>query len=523
MTPTPEPRLAELLAALSLETDLAMGHRAEEAIRACILATHLARAAHLPGEEVADVYWTALMAHVGCTAFAHEQAALFGGDEIAVNAAGSRYDFGNPREALGFMVELGRGRTPTRRARILFAGVVHGQRFGEQLSTATCEVGAAMARRLGLPMAVQRAIHELFERWDGTGGPEKLRGERISRAARLAQLAHQATVFLRLGGADAAVAMVRHRSGGALDPELADLFARRAHDLIRQLDEEDPWTAVLAAEPEPSRRTAEAEIDEIARAFGDVVDLKSPFMIGHAPGVAALAEEAAGALGFGGPDLVALRRAALLHDIGRAAVPNGIWEKPGPLTHTEWEQVRLHPYHTERILSRSSVLREFATLAGMHHERLDGSGYFRQIGYAALSGPACLLAAADAYRAMTEPRPHRAALRAEQAADTLSAEARAGRLDRDAVAAVLGAAGHAQPSTPRNNPAGLTDREVDVLRLIARGLSNRETARNLFISPKTAGHHIEHIYAKIGVSSRAAAALFAVEQGLLDRGSDKMG
>jgi putative nucleotidyltransferase with HDIG domain len=509
-------RLAELLAALSLETDLAMGHPPEEAVRACLLATALARALRLPEARVADAYWTSMLAHVGCTAFAHEQAALFGGDELLVNDLGSRADLGDPRDALRFMVELARGRSLPKRASIFFNAIVQGKRLDEQLSVAVCEVGATMARRLGLPDAVQSAFQQLFERWDGRGRPRGLRGDAIDLPARISQFAHQTTVILRVGGVDAALATARKRSGGAFDPKLVEVFTRDAAGLLAAATEEDPWTAVLAAEPQPHAMTSDAGVDEIARAFGDVVDLKTPFLAGHSPGVARLAEGAARTAGAGEKDLVAVRRAALLHDIGRAAVPNRVWEKPGPLTRGEWEQVRLHPYHTERILTRSPVLGAFATLAGMHHERLDGSGYFRQSERGALPFLARVLAAADAYQGMTEARPHRPALTAEAAAQALHTEARNGRLDPDAVAAVLGSAGHRHvASDVRAHPAGLTDREVEVLRLVARGLSNRELGRRLFISPKTAGSHIEHIYTKIGVSSRAAATLFAVEHGLL--------
>jgi putative nucleotidyltransferase with HDIG domain len=248
-----------------------------------------------------------------------------------------------------------------------------------------------------------------------------------------------------------------------------------------------------------------------------MVDLKLPFTRGHSSGVAALAEAAARGLGLAEADAVAVRRAGLLHDLGRVAVPNGVWEKPGPLTHGEWEQVRLHPYHSERILACSPVLAPLAPLAGMHHERQDGSGYHRQAAGAMVPLGARLLAAADAYHAMTEVRPHRPALDPAAAAERVRAEAAAGRLDPDAAGAVLLAAGHARSAPRRAWPAGLSDREVEVLRLIARGASYRAVARDLSISPKTAEHHIGHIYDKIGVSSRAAAAMFAMEHDLLAR------
>ena len=216
--------------------------------------------------------------------------------------------------------------------------------------------------------------------------------------------------------------------------------------------------------------------------------------------------------GFPPGDVAATRRAALVHDVGRVAVSVLIWQKAGPLSPHEWEQVRLHAYHTERVLSRSPFLAGLAPIATAHHERLDGSGYHRGVGAAALSPPARVLAAADAYHAMTEPRPHREALPPDRAAETRGREANAGRLDVDAVAAVLEVAGQRAPRVER--PAGLTEREAEVVGLLARGLQTKQVARTLGISVKTADRHIQNAYGKMGVSTRAGAALFAMQHGL---------
>lgn len=514
--PAEQLRLADLLAALSLETDLAMGHPPEEAMRTCLLATGLARRIGLSEKEAADVYWTALLMHVGCTAYAHEQAALFGGDEIAVNAVGSKTDPGNPREMLTFLLEVSEGRGLLQRARLFFMALTHGERFGREVATATCEVAALTAERLGLSERVQRGLDELFERWDGKGEPKKLRGEAIALPARTAQLAADAAVFDRLGGEDAAVEMARRRSGSALDPHLADAFSRHASDLLREVHAGDPWKAVVEAEPAPQQWIPVPGLDKVARAFADVVDLKSTFTLGHSTAVARLAEGAGRELGLSSAEIACLRRAGYFHDLGKVSVPNGIWEKEGPLTAAEWEQVRLHPYHSERILSRSPVLAPLAPVAGMHHECLDGSGYYRQATASSIPMTARVLAAADRYQGLTQARAHRPALSPSAAADRLASEAEAGRLDAEAVDAVLSAAGQKRTRPVRQGwPADLTDREVDVLRLLARGLSNREVGRRLFISPKTVGHHVEHIYQKLDVSSRAAAAVFAVRHDLL--------
>ncbi|HSL01717.1 MAG TPA: HD domain-containing phosphohydrolase [Rubrobacteraceae bacterium] len=507
-------RLADLIAALSQVTDLGMGQPPEAATRSCLLAVGLARRMDLSERDVADVYYTTLLQHVGCTAYSHETAALFGGDDIAVRSGGARIYFGNPKEALPYLLlELGKGATPLGRARAVISAISKGQKFDEELTRSNCEVAVHMTRRLGLGTGVQRGLDEIYERWDGKGNPRRLSGDDIALPARCAQVASQAVLFNRLGGPDLAVEMVRRRMGTGLDPSIADSFVRHGRGLLAEIASADASVAVIATEPEPHRRIAEPGLDEVARAFADMVDLKSPFMHGHSSAVSELAQTAAAGLGLAQADVARVRRAGLLHDLGRTGVPNGIWDKPGPLTATEWEQVRLHPYHSERILSRSPALAPLAPLAGMHHERQDGSGYHRQATATMIPTGARLLAAADAYQAMTQERPHRPALTTSAAAEQLSSEAAQGRLDGEAVRAVLEAAGH--PSPHLAWPAGLSDREVQVLRLVARGHSNREIARLLWISPKTAGHHVQHIYAKTGVSTRAAAAMFAMEHDLI--------
>jgi HD-GYP domain-containing protein (c-di-GMP phosphodiesterase class II)/DNA-binding CsgD family transcriptional regulator len=509
-----ELRLADLIAALSQVTDLGMGQPPEGATRSCLLATSLARRMDLSERDVGDIYYATLLQHIGCTAYAHETAALFGGDDIAVRAGGARIDSANPKEALPFLLfELGKGATPLGRVRAVIAAISKGQKIDEELARSNCEVAVHMTRRLGLGTGVQRGLNEIYERWDGKGDPRKLAREDIALPARFAQVASQAVLFDRLGGLELAVEVIRRRAGTALDPSIADTFLRYGRELLVEITSVDASVAVVEAEPEPHRWIAEPRLDEVARAFADLVDLKSPFMHGHSVGVSELAEAAAANLSLTEDEVVCVRRAGLLHDLGRTGVPNGIWDKPGPLTATEWEQVRLHPYHSERILSRSSALAPLASLAGMHHERQDGSGYYRQATAAMIPSGARVLAAADVYQAMTQDRPHRPPLTPSVAAEQLNSEATRGRLDAEAVRAVLEVTGH--PPVRLTWPAGLSDREVQVLRLVARGHSNREIARLLWISPKTAGHHVQHIYAKIGVSTRAAAAMFAMEHDLV--------
>jgi HD-GYP domain-containing protein (c-di-GMP phosphodiesterase class II) len=369
--------------------------------------------------------------------------------------------------------------------------------------------------RLRLDSVVRSSVSQTFERWDGKGGPEGASGEQIELPSRLVNLADVVEVFHQAGGVEAAVAVARQRRGTQFDPALVDLFCDHAEELFAELESVTSWEALMAAEPRLDRQLGERELETALEAIADFVDLKSPFTIGHSRGVAELAGEAAHQLMLPAGEVTALRRAALVHDVGRLGVSNAVWDKQAPLTHAEVERVRLHPYLTERMLASTPVLAGLADVAVQHHERLDGSGYPRGIKGDAISTGGRVLAAADMYRSKIEPRPHRSAMHPSEVAPMLRDEVRKGRLAGDAVEAVLRAAGH-RARRRREWPAGLTNREVEVLRLVARGLSHKQVAEQLVISRKTASNHVEHIYMKIGASNRAMAALFAMKHGLMD-------
>jgi HD-GYP domain-containing protein (c-di-GMP phosphodiesterase class II) len=333
-------------------------------------------------------------------------------------------------------------------------------------------------------------------------------------ASRITQLAEYVEVAHRVGGIDAAVALADKRAGSQFDPELASLLCAEADAVLGAVDETASWDQVIGSEPSLGVLRVPASFDAALLAIADFVDLKSPYTLGHARQVSHLAAQAAANLGLDDDGVDTLRRAGLVHDLGRLGVSNSIWDKPGPLGAGEWERIRMHPYLTQRMLQQSRVLAPLGVVAAQHRERLDGSGYPGGLVGVAIAPPARILAVADAYQSMREVRPYRDALSEDDAARELRREVRDGRLDGEAVDAVLAAAGHAVRKR-RDGPAGLTNREIDVLRLLARGKSNREIAQELVISPKTARNHIEHIYTKIGATNRVTASLFAVQHGLL--------
>jgi HD-GYP domain-containing protein (c-di-GMP phosphodiesterase class II) len=506
-------RLAELIAGMSMVADIGMGLEPGEASRAALVALELADAS---GANAHDAYYTTLLQHIGCTGYAYEAAQQLGGDDIAVKRAAMRTNFAKPREIFGeYLPNLAPTAGLLTRARVAGYAATHARGIVAGYSRSNCEVAHRVAQRVGMRDSVADALLNVYEQWDGKGGPRGIAGEDIPIAARIAQAGVIVSLFHSLGGPDAAIAAVAARAGRSLDPGLADLIGREPARYLGALAVDDALTTVIDQEPGMPAQVLPMSLEEACRAFGESVDLKSPYLHGHAAGVARLAGSAAASAGLSKDEARSLVLAGHLHDLGRAAVATGIWDRPGPLSWAEQEQVRLHAHYSERMLTRCGSLAVLAPIVGAHHERLDGSGYHRQLGAAGIEMSGRILAAADAYQAMTQERPYRSARSDDEAAAVLTDEARAGRLDADAVAAVLNAAGHAPAVVKRENPAGLTDRQVEVLRLVASGLSNAQIAERLVISRRTAEHHVQDMYGRIGISSRAAAALFAMEHDLL--------
>ncbi|HET7568928.1 MAG TPA: HD domain-containing phosphohydrolase [Gaiellaceae bacterium] len=457
--------LAEVVAALSLATDLAMGETLESGLAIALRAVALADAAGFDDETREDAFYVALLRHVGCTAENPAFAEIVG-DEHEFRHSANAADVTSPRAFMPLVLRhlvrshglFGAAATLGRMAR-------QRDRLDEAV-LAVCEVAESLAAQLGLSHRVQTALLHGNERWDGKGFLRRLREDEIPASVRAVQVAECASVYHALAGADAVAPILRERAARAFDPRLAELFASRAAELLAAGEAPSLWEAALAAAPAEAPLHGERLLAALG-AVAEFADLKSPFTVGHSGGVAELAAAA------GGGDGDHLRQAGLVHDLGRVGVSSLVWEKPGPLSADEWERVRLHPYLGERILSRSPGLAALGATAARHHERCDGSGYHRGLDGRALPHAARVLAAADSYRAMTEPRPHRPAHAPEQAAQELRAEARAGRLDAEAVEAVVEAAG-GTPRKRRANPQGLTNRELDVLRLLARGLATKQ-------------------------------------------------
>ncbi len=489
----------------------------EFALASCVLAVRLAEQCGYSDEALREVYYQALLRYIGCNAETDWLASIIG-DEQQLRVGFAQIDNGNPLTVMNTFVraiqQANAGESTLHVARAVGRGLLASSHIKPMFS-GHCEVAQRLAERLGFDQHVIYGLGQLYERWDGKGLPKGLKGEAIAPAVLVVTLAQDMLLFHRLGGVEAAVRIARERKGAAYAPQLVEVFCTHATTLFADLDQEQSWDAVLGLEPGTHETLTSEQFDQACRTLADFVDIKSTYTLTHSSGVAELAAESAHRAGLPESDVTLIRRAALLKEIGRTGITSSIWEKAGPLTEREWEQVRLHTYYTERILSHAPALMPIGTLASLHHERLNGSGYHR--GLPSVSQPiaARILAAADVYHSLTEARPYRAAFAPKQAAHEVGQLVRAGKLDGDVVKHVLAAAGHRVGTVRKELVAGLSERELEVLRLLAHGQTMRQIAAQLVIAEKTVDSHIQHIYNKIGVSTRAGATMFAMEHQLL--------
>lgn len=507
--------LTDVLRAMSVATDLGLGQPVEHLERASRIALRLGRRLGLDDAQLQLVYEVSLLTYVGCPVYGDDVASVFG-DDIDFRSRVPEVDLAG-FSALVFMLRrtAGSGGPVTRVRRLSRFMATTGRDVIAQMAD-HCAAAGQLGSQLGLDREACTSIQLSYARYDGRGHPP-VAGDDIPLPARIAHVAEATEVFHRTGGTPAAADMAHARAGTHFDPDIVAALGPDIVTVFNDLDQPSP-----APEPSPRPELGDDELDRALEALGDFSDLRCPWFAGHARSTADLATTAARQLQLPDDTVRLVYRAALVHDMGRAGIPGPILAKPGPLTSAERERVRLHSYLVERMFTRPEPLRRIGTLAAAHHERNDGTGYHRGLAGSMFSLPAQILAAADAFCAMTSPRPHRPPMTADEAATALLDDANTDRLDPNAVDAVLVAAGRTPSRARSGGPGGLTARETEVLTLIARGLPNKAVGRQLGITAKTVNNHVEHIYAKIDVSSRAAAALWAMRHGLLPEKPEPM-
>lgn len=505
--------LAELLAAFSLATDLGLGQPMEHLLRSWQIASRLGRHVGLPDEQQPALFHVAMLSWVGCVADGPEVTASFG-DDIEFRADSYEADLGGLSGMAFFLGHAGRGQPlPVRLRAVATLAATGGSRVMRGIQ-GHCLVTSTLSDQLGLPPETSEAVRQFFARWDGQGVPRGVRGEEIALVVRLFHVADVVEVHHRRSGVAGAVEVAQARSGSQFDPELVEAFCSTAGEVLPGAADEYDAHELFSREPGLAGTLSQEDLDAALVALADFTDLRCATRAGHSRGVADLSAGAARLLRLPASEVRTVYRSGLVHDVGLHGVPAGILDKPTPLTATEQERVRAASYFTERVLARPKALARLGAIAGLAHERMDGSGYHRGVSGQAISLPARILAAACAFHALVEPGPDRPARTLKEATGAIRAEIAAGRLDQAAADAVLTAAG-AGSRRRVAGPAGLTPREIEVLGLIAHGAATSEVAGRLGISRKTAGTHIERIYAKTGASSRSTATLFALRNGLL--------
>lgn len=446
--------LADLISGLSRGLDLAQGQPMGHAIRTCLIALRIADELRLSKVEKRHLYYAVLLKDAGGSANASEIFHRFGGDEIAAkreaSIAGWSYKSWN-----GFRYALRHlsSQAPRwERMRMLAAAGRKRNGWAREAIASRSERGSQLARRMGFSEETAAAIRSTEEHWDGSGHPQELAGRKIPLAARVLGVAQTLEVFYTHCCAKMALDAVHERSGAWFDPDLARLALElsRRGALFADLETGRTREALIAAEPLPELLDEET-MDRICVGFGEIADGKTPFTQGHSETVARVAERIAGTLGLKGAEVRSIKRAALLHDLGKLAVPNCILEKPEKLEPEEWQAIKKHPYYTMEILRRVEGFGEIAEIAASHHEKLDGSGYYRNLTAARLPLAARIVAVADVFDALSSERPQRRAYPLETVCRMMRSEAPR-QLDTDCVEALISTRSGARRPGPVSLP-----------------------------------------------------------------------
>jgi len=428
-------RLSEVLAALSRALDLTEGQALGHSVRTCLIGMRLADEIGLDEATRTALYYGLLLKDAGCSSNAARMSAMFGTDDRVVKPTMKLVDWHDRvRLAVRTAFTVGQGQSAGKRLSY-FLGIARTPNMTREIMQIRCDRGAEIALGLGFPEATANTIRSLDEHWNGQGYPKGLRGDAIPLLARIANLAQVVDVHVREQGLGAAMRVARQRSGKWFDPKLVKRLVSWERDLAwwQQLDDPELAQRVIGIEPTlDPRRLAEDDLDTVARSFADIIDAKSPYTFRHSSNVADFAVGIGEQLGFDADALRRLRRAGLLHDIGKLGVSNRILDKPGKLTAEERVEVERHPVFTWEILLRVPAFADFAWTAALHHEKLDGSGYPWKIDGRGLDMPARVLAVADMYEALVADRPYRAGMAPADALGILRREAES-KLCRDAV------------------------------------------------------------------------------------------
>jgi len=432
-------RLSDVVSALSAALDLTEGQTMGHAVRSCILGMRIAEELHLPVQDSHDLYYALLLKDAGCSSNSARMHQILGSDDIRAKREVKFEDWTKPSlSGLRYLLRnvLPGSSLPRRLVKAVELGLEQNRNNAEVIG-ARCERGAEIARKIGLNQASADAIRSLDEHWSGAGYPEHRKGQEIPILARIMNVSQTLEVFASARGPAQAVRVVAERGGSWFDPEIVRIVTSLEHDekLWERVQSENAREHVLEMEPGTAIRASAERIDNICRAFAEVIDAKSPYTFTHSMGVAEAAVDISEGLGLAPQTTNMVRRAALLHDVGKLSVSNAILEKPGKLNDDEWKTMKMHPVYTKKIVEKISGFEDLAFVAGAHHERLDGKGYPNGLTGAQLPLTARIICVADVYQALSEKRPYREGLSAKVVFNMMEEDATT-RLDAECLTAL---------------------------------------------------------------------------------------
>jgi len=408
-------RMSDLISALSYALDLTEGQPMGHAVKCCLLSMRVADILNLSVQQKSDLYYATLLKDAGCSSNAARMHEILGGDERKAKQEVKSTDWTKVSfEGLEYLLRnVMPGRSRLERVFAIASVATNRDAQTSELINLRCDRGAQIAKKIGFSESTTTAIYSLDEHWNGKGFPAGRKAQDIPLFSRIMNLCQTLEVFISLNGVSDGFQVLRDRSGTWFDPELVRVAGELEKDaeLWKVIEQDRVREAVMDIEPiSVSLYADEAKLDNVCEAFANIIDIKSTYTHSHSRGVTSIAVAICQRLALPEDQVTLVRRAALLHDIGKLSIPNNILDKAGKLTAAEWETVRLHPYYTQRILERIGGFKDLAFLASSHHERLDGSGYFRNLRASQISTGARAIAVADVYDGLSSKRPYRGAL-----------------------------------------------------------------------------------------------------------------
>lgn len=507
----PNPRPGELLIPLSGAPDLAHGYPIGTSRQICDLAIYISSELGINTEERITTFYTALLRFIGCTGFSAEEASIFNGDDIEFKRLFTLADPEDNPSNFGILFSKFK-KDPIHLLKVIFSM----KAFYSNLVTSDCETASFLSEKMLLPNSVALALSQVYERYDGKGKYGGRKKEQIHIATRIVQVVHLYLISYLAGGRELAFSLLKKRAGKQLDPDLCELVKKKSEIFELMILDEKHKDRLYKFSKAYERPGTTDQINLIFESFSDMVDIKSSYTTGHSRKMSEVVKLSSDLLGFNKERTQELVVASLCHNLGLTSVPNGILDKPAKLSFAEKKKIELHPYFTYLVLDNELLFRNIIGPAIHHHEKPDGSGYYKGLDAKTLTDADQLVMLADILIALQSDRSHRKAYSKLESHKIVKEEFISKKGNPKLIQALFSTI-DSKKKFKITNKFSLTDREIEISIELSKGLTRKEVGANLHISDRTVQHHIQHIYDKTGINSRAVLVLLAKDSGWLDR------